>query len=144
MDGALCGGAGGTLSGTALSAVKAAIFMGDPFNVVGLPYNVGTCKAKGVSTYLHNFSRFAAVVVTEINSYNSLPPAPAATSARPQTHPSSSLTATRPTLTAATATMPTRTSSTSTSTANRRLLLSRSLWMPPRLVVNRAFDLCGG
>lgn len=49
MDNALCGGAGQTLSGTALSAVKAAIFMGDPHNVAGLPYNVGTCTAGGVS-----------------------------------------------------------------------------------------------
>ncbi|KAK3986846.1 Acetylxylan esterase [Cladorrhinum sp. PSN332] len=47
MDGALCGGAGATLTGAALNSVKAAIFMGDPFNVAGLPYNVGTCKAKG-------------------------------------------------------------------------------------------------
>jgi len=49
MDNALCGGAGNTLTGTALAAVKAAIFMGDPRNVNGLSYNVGTCKNKGVS-----------------------------------------------------------------------------------------------
>lgn len=49
MDNALCGGAGQTLSGTALAAVKAAIFMGDPHNIAGLPYNVGTCTAGGVS-----------------------------------------------------------------------------------------------
>ncbi|KAJ4412563.1 hypothetical protein N0V85_003656 [Neurospora sp. IMI 360204] len=47
MDNALCGGAGATLTGNALKAVKAAIFMGDPHNVAGLPYNVGTCRAKG-------------------------------------------------------------------------------------------------
>ncbi|KAI1435957.1 cutinase-domain-containing protein [Xylaria sp. CBS 124048] len=47
MDNALCGGSGATLSGTALSAVKVAIFMGDPHNVAGLPYNVGTCTAGG-------------------------------------------------------------------------------------------------
>ncbi|KAK3380747.1 cutinase [Lasiosphaeria ovina] len=47
MDNALCGGAGATLTGTALDAVKAAIFMGDPHNVNGLPYNVGTCKNGG-------------------------------------------------------------------------------------------------
>ncbi|KAH8902271.1 acetylxylan esterase precursor [Coniochaeta sp. PMI_546] len=47
MDNALCGGAGATLTGAALAAVKAAIFMGDPHNVNGLPYNVGTCKAGG-------------------------------------------------------------------------------------------------
>jgi len=49
MDNAVCGGAGSTLTGTALAAVKAAIFMGDPHNRNGLPYNVGTCKAQGVS-----------------------------------------------------------------------------------------------
>lgn len=48
MDNALCGGAGATLTGTALAAVKAAIFMGDPHNRAGLPYNVGTCTAQGV------------------------------------------------------------------------------------------------
>jgi len=48
MDNAVCGGAGAKLSGAALDAVKAAIFMGDPHNVVGLPYNVGTCKAQGL------------------------------------------------------------------------------------------------
>ncbi|KAI1176114.1 cutinase-domain-containing protein [Nemania sp. FL0916] len=47
MDNALCGGAGATLTGNALAAVKAAIFMGDPHNVAGLPYNVGTCTAGG-------------------------------------------------------------------------------------------------
>ncbi|KAF2965272.1 hypothetical protein GQX73_g8280 [Xylaria multiplex] len=47
MDNALCGGAGATLTGNALAAVKVAIFMGDPHNVVGLPYNVGTCTAGG-------------------------------------------------------------------------------------------------
>lgn len=49
MDNAVCGGSGGQLSGAALEAVKVAIFMGDPHNVAGLPYNVGTCKAGGVS-----------------------------------------------------------------------------------------------
>ncbi|KAH7090788.1 acetylxylan esterase precursor [Paraphoma chrysanthemicola] len=47
MDNALCGGAGATLTGNALAAVKAAIFMGDPHNRAGLPYNVGTCTAQG-------------------------------------------------------------------------------------------------
>ncbi|KAK3354026.1 acetylxylan esterase precursor [Lasiosphaeria hispida] len=49
MDNALCGGAGATLAGTALASVKAAIFMGDPHNVAGLSYNVGSCKNKGFS-----------------------------------------------------------------------------------------------
>ncbi|KAH8602278.1 cutinase [Bisporella sp. PMI_857] len=47
MDNALCGGAGATLNGNALAAVKAAIFLGDPHYSNGLPYNVGTCKAGG-------------------------------------------------------------------------------------------------
>jgi len=47
MDNALCGGAGATLTGASLAAVKAAIFMGDPHNVPGLSYNVGTCTAGG-------------------------------------------------------------------------------------------------
>ncbi|VUC21182.1 unnamed protein product [Clonostachys rosea] len=47
IDNALCGGQGATLSGNALAAVKAAIFMGDPHNRAGLPYNVGTCTAGG-------------------------------------------------------------------------------------------------
>ena len=57
MDNAVCGGAGSTLTGTALAAVKAAIFMGDPHNRNGLPYNVGTCKAQGVSSpFPHPFT----------------------------------------------------------------------------------------
>ena len=57
MDNALCGGAGATLTGAALAAVKAAIFMGDPRHIPGLSYNVGTCQASGVrsSTYLNIF-----------------------------------------------------------------------------------------
>jgi acetylxylan esterase len=51
MDNAICGGSGSTLTGAALAAVKVAIFMGDPHNRNGLPYNVGTCKAGGVSPH---------------------------------------------------------------------------------------------
>ena len=57
MDDALCGG-GDTgagysntavpISAAAVNMIKAAIFMGDPRFIVGLPYNVGTCKAQGV------------------------------------------------------------------------------------------------
>ncbi|KAL7954780.1 carbohydrate esterase family 5 protein [Trichoderma compactum] len=56
FDDALCGG-GDTgegypntavpLSAGAVAAVKAAIFMGDPRNIHGLSYNVGTCTAQG-------------------------------------------------------------------------------------------------
>ncbi|CAI6257453.1 unnamed protein product [Periconia digitata] len=55
FDNALCGGAGQTLSGNALKAVKAAIFMGDPHNQVGLPYNVGTCQAGGFAARPQGF-----------------------------------------------------------------------------------------
>jgi acetylxylan esterase len=64
MDNALCGGAGSTLSGNALAAVKAAIFMGDPHNVAGLPYNVGTCTAGGVSNFKRCNSEYRRVVLT--------------------------------------------------------------------------------
>lgn len=47
IDNALCGGAGATLTGAALEAVKAGIFLGDPHYRAGLPYNVGTCTAQG-------------------------------------------------------------------------------------------------
>lgn len=55
FDNALCGGGdpnqGLTSSGSIASYnIKAAIFMGDPRFEVGAPYNVGTCKAGGVST----------------------------------------------------------------------------------------------
>ena len=58
FDAALCGGGdpkqGYTNSvvlftASAVSQIKAAIFMGDPLYVAGLPYDVGTCAAGGVS-----------------------------------------------------------------------------------------------
>lgn len=127
MDNAICGGSGSTLTGAALAAVKAAIFMGDPHNVNGLPYNVGTCKNGGVSSLptpcgtLHpSFPKYC------LNKQHSLQPVPPASSARPPTAASSSRTATPRTHTAATATTQTRTSSTSTSTVRRRWLSSRA------------------
>jgi acetylxylan esterase len=56
MDNAICGGSGSTLTGNALKAVKVAIFMGDPHNRNGLPYNVGTCKAQGFAARPSGFS----------------------------------------------------------------------------------------
>ncbi|KAI1263182.1 carbohydrate esterase family 5 protein [Xylariaceae sp. FL1019] len=56
MDNALCGGSGATLTGNALAAVKAAVFMGDPHNVAGLPYNVGTCTAGGFAARPSGFT----------------------------------------------------------------------------------------
>jgi hypothetical protein len=78
MDNALCGGAGATLTGNALSAVKAAIFMGDPHNRNGLPYNVGTCKAQGVS--IHTIETAATF---QTNKQNSLLPVLLVSSASP-------------------------------------------------------------
>ncbi|KAE9986280.1 hypothetical protein Vi05172_g8230 [Venturia inaequalis] len=66
MDNAVCGGSGGQLSGAALEAVKVAIFMGDPHNVAGLPYNVGTCKAGGFAARPSNFVCASA---SKIKSY---------------------------------------------------------------------------
>jgi hypothetical protein len=120
MDNAICGGAGSTLTGNALAAVKAAIFMGDPHNRNGLPYNVGTCKAGGVGLELPcNLERPA-------NTSYSLLPALQASRARPPAPPSSSPTAILPIHTAATVMTPTPTSSTSTSTAPRLLPSSRA------------------
>lgn len=50
MDDAFCGGGDLTtpLSSSARSMIRAAIFMGDPRHISGLPYNVGTCSASGV------------------------------------------------------------------------------------------------
>ncbi|KAL2168935.1 hypothetical protein VTG60DRAFT_6705 [Thermothelomyces hinnuleus] len=47
MDNAYCGGAGATLSGSALNAVKATVWFGDPHYVSQLSYDVGTCQAGG-------------------------------------------------------------------------------------------------
>lgn len=63
MDDALCGGDGlGTsaLDAAALAQVKAAIFMGDPHFLSGLSYEVGTCKAGGVSFSSFFFFAFFA------------------------------------------------------------------------------------
>lgn len=58
MDNALCGGgdSGSGISDTsvpisaaAIKQIKAAIFMGDPRYVYGFSYEVGTCRAGGVS-----------------------------------------------------------------------------------------------
>lgn len=58
MDDALCGGGDPDegisstavpLSASAVNMIAAAIFMGDPRFVAGLSYEVGTCKAGGVS-----------------------------------------------------------------------------------------------
>lgn len=59
FDVALCGGGDANqgytntsvqISAPAVNQVKAVILMGDPAFVDGLSYNVGTCRAGGVST----------------------------------------------------------------------------------------------
>jgi len=53
------------LSSAAVSQIKAAIFMGDPRFVAGLSYEVGTCKAGGVSNSFHDlYLRFADFLVS--------------------------------------------------------------------------------
>lgn len=96
MDNAMCGGGSGTLSGTALAAVKAAIFMGDPKFTAGQSYEVGTCKAKGVST--------TSPLKPQLTYSTPFSSKPAAVVAAPRRR-RSSLTATRQTHTAATATV---------------------------------------
>ncbi|KAB5566761.1 acetylxylan esterase precursor [Coniochaeta sp. 2T2.1] len=75
MDNALCGGgdsgAGITntavpLTAAAVNMVKAAIFMGDPRYVKGLPYNVGTCQTQGFDA---RPSGFVCPNASKIKSY---------------------------------------------------------------------------
>lgn len=64
MDNALCGGGdpGAGISDTsvpisssAVAMIKAAIFMGDPRYEYGFTYEVGTCRAGGVSLFIPDF-----------------------------------------------------------------------------------------
>lgn len=64
MDDAFCGGgdANNGLTSTAIpiqasavNMIKAAIFMGNPRYIYGLSYEVGTCRAQGVSPLIHTF-----------------------------------------------------------------------------------------
>lgn len=61
MDNAVCGGGDPNsgisdtsvpISSSAINMIKAAIFMGDPRWQYGLAYQVGTCRAGGVSDTL--------------------------------------------------------------------------------------------
>ncbi|CAG8165564.1 unnamed protein product [Penicillium nalgiovense] len=79
IDAALCGGGvpnqGYTntavqLSTSAVNMVKAAIFMGDPLYVAGLPYNVGTCAAGGFDARPSGFSCPSA---SKVQSYCDAP-----------------------------------------------------------------------
>ncbi|KAG4428172.1 carbohydrate esterase [Cadophora sp. M221] len=75
MDNAFCGGGDSNigLSDTktpiqesAIKMIKAAIFMGDPRHIPGLPYNVGTCKANG---FAPRPSGFVCPVAASVQSY---------------------------------------------------------------------------
>ncbi|RDL38762.1 putative acetyl xylan esterase (Axe1) [Venustampulla echinocandica] len=75
MDNAFCGGGDSNigLSNTAvpiqaaaIEMIKAAIFMGDPRHIPGLPYNVGTCQASG---FAPRPSGFTCPSASKIQSY---------------------------------------------------------------------------
>ncbi|KAL4738925.1 cutinase [Aspergillus similis] len=75
FDAALCGGGVPNqgisntevrISSSAVEMVKAAIFMGDPLFVAGLPYSVGTCTAGGFDARPSGFSCPSA---SKIQSY---------------------------------------------------------------------------
>jgi hypothetical protein len=129
MDDAFCGG-GDTneglyntaipIQGSAVSMIKAAIFMGDPRYIYGLSYEVGTCKAAGVSRCPNlirflNFFFFWRIPLTRHSSLLAQPVSNApllprsAPTATPQIH------------IAVTATTPPRTKATETS-------MDRQLW----------------
>jgi acetylxylan esterase len=54
--------------------IKAAIFIGDPRYIYGLPYDVGTCTAEGVSSF-PNF--FSAMILIKTNKTFKFAPRPA-------------------------------------------------------------------
>ncbi|TKX23256.1 acetylxylan esterase [Elsinoe australis] len=76
-DNAFCGG-GDTnigltstavpISASALNQIKAAIFMGDPRYIAGLPYNVGTCTQQGFAPRPAGF-KCPAAQAAKIKSY---------------------------------------------------------------------------
>lgn len=64
MDDAFCGGGDANngltetsipIEASAINMIKAAIFMGNPRYIYGLSYEVGTCRAHGVSLIIHTF-----------------------------------------------------------------------------------------
>jgi acetylxylan esterase len=77
FDDAYCGGGDSNegisdtsipISAAAQKQIKAAIFMGDPRYIAGLPYNVGTCTAHGVS--LMSFPHFVPPITHLLYSIN--------------------------------------------------------------------------
>lgn len=137
FDAALCGGGdpnqGVTntavlFTAAALSQIKAAIFMGDPLYHVGLPYNVGTCQAGGVSIYFYPPSYESKHLLNRISSSTL-----AQQASLVQARLKSSHTATPPIPTVATAPTPLLTKVTAPSTALKLSLLFRVCLMRPEL-----------
>ena len=125
MDNALCGGgdpgAGITstavpISASAVNMIKAAIFMGDPRWQYGLAYQVGTCRAGGVSPPAHVFRMTETIVA---NPYFSSMLALLDSSAPTRARSNPTVTPQTPTAVLATVKLPTR--AMSASTANRLL-----------------------
>lgn len=106
------------ISASAAAAIKAVILMGDPRNIAGLPYNVGTCKAGGVSICHAVLLTPFLILLRLISSM----PTMLASSA--PLRPRSSHTVMPQTLTAATETTPTLIKATAQSTARRLSPLS--------------------
>lgn len=128
MDNALCGGGDPSqgypntavpLSAGAVSAIRAAIFMGDPRYVHGLPYNVGTCATQGVRILLKRASEIR--LLTLLFFISSIPVRSASTVLM---RPRSSLTAMPQTHTAATETTRILTKAMARSIASKPSLLS--------------------
>ncbi|PNS20946.1 hypothetical protein CAC42_2877 [Sphaceloma murrayae] len=76
-DNSICGGpdqnigwtnTGVPINTKALAQIKAAIFMGDPRYIAGLPYNVGTCTQQGFAPRPAGF-KCAAAQAAKIKSY---------------------------------------------------------------------------
>jgi hypothetical protein len=132
FDDAFCGGGDPTegygntavpLSAGAVSAIKAAIFMGDPRNIHGLPYNVGTCAAQGVSVLpLREIPALIEPDFPILIFFTSSIPARLALTA--QAHPRSSRTAMPRTHIVATETIRPLTKVTARSTVSKPSLLS--------------------
>jgi hypothetical protein len=127
MDDAFCGG-GDTniglsssavqIQASAVSMIKAAIFMGDPRYIKGLSYDVGTCAAQGVSrsTILLHW-KIILTMTSSLQDHQDF-------SAHPRER--SSHTVTPRIHTAAPVTMPTLINSMVTSMVNKLLLLLRA------------------
>lgn len=120
------------MSAGALSQIKAVILQGDPAYVSGLSYNVGTCKAGGVSLPFPASERTCPGGPADLQT-SSTPARPASCVPRPRRY---SPTVTLQTRTAATEAMQRLTKDTEPSTVQRHWLSSRpSSALPVRPLV---------